>query len=53
MREGLRLVEEREAKPHALRDTVNGSIVEGGRYGEEAVQGFLDEQEAGLSKAGT
>ncbi len=53
VREGLRLVEEREAKLQALRDTVNASIAEGGRYAEAAVQGFLDEQEAGLSKAGT
>jgi antitoxin ParD1/3/4 len=30
VREGLRLVEEREAKLKALRDTVSASIAEGG-----------------------
>ncbi|HBK07420.1 MAG TPA: type II toxin-antitoxin system ParD family antitoxin [Acetobacteraceae bacterium] len=53
VREGLRLVEEREAKLQALRDTVNASITEGGRYSDEDVQKFLDDRVAELAKSGT
>ncbi len=37
VREGLRLVEEREAKLQALRDTLNTSITRGGAHSDEAV----------------
>ena len=37
VREGLRLVEEREAKLQALRDTLNASIARGGAYSDEEV----------------
>lgn len=37
VREGLRLVEEREAKLSALRDTLNASIERGGEYSDEDV----------------
>jgi len=36
--EGLRLVEEREAKLQALRDTLNASIERGGSYTSEQVR---------------
>ena len=37
VREGLRLVEEREAKLEALRETIGASIARGGAHGDEAV----------------
>jgi antitoxin ParD1/3/4 len=37
VREGLRLVEEREAKLQALRETINASIAEGGAYSDEDI----------------
>lgn len=37
VREGLRLVEEREARLQALRDTLAASIAAGGAYGDDAV----------------
>jgi antitoxin ParD1/3/4 len=37
VREGLRLVEEREAKLQALRDTLNISIARGGEHSDDAV----------------
>jgi antitoxin ParD1/3/4 len=37
VREGLRLVEEREAKLQALRETLNTSIARGGAHSDEAV----------------
>ena len=37
VREGLRLVEEREAKLQALRDTLNASITRGGAHSDAAV----------------
>jgi antitoxin ParD1/3/4 len=41
VREGLRLVEEREAKLQALRDTLNASIARGGAHSDEAVGGTI------------
>lgn len=38
VREGLRLVEEREAKLAALRETLNASIERGGAHTSEDVQ---------------
>jgi antitoxin ParD1/3/4 len=37
VREGLRLVEEREAKLQALRDTLDTSIARGGAHGDDEV----------------
>lgn len=42
VREGLRLVEEREAKLQALRDTLNASIEEGGEVTPEELRASLD-----------
>jgi antitoxin ParD1/3/4 len=52
VREGLRLVEEREARLRALRDTLNASIAEGGAAGDEALDAALDAKAADLAKAG-
>ena len=41
VREGLRLVEEREAKLTALRETVNASIERGGAHTSEEVDAHL------------
>jgi antitoxin ParD1/3/4 len=41
MREGLRLVEEREAKLQALRDTLTASIERGGRNSSEDVRAYV------------
>ena len=41
VREGLRLVEEREEKLRALRDRVNASIARGGAYTGEEVLGYV------------
>ncbi len=49
VREGLRLVEEREAKLRALRDTLAASIEEGGEHSTQdvraAMKGRLDGRE--------
>lgn len=37
VREGLRLVEEREAKLQALRETLNASIASGGEHSDSEV----------------
>ena len=42
MREGLRLVEEREAKLQALRDTLNASIARGGSLSDEEVAASVE-----------
>jgi putative addiction module CopG family antidote len=52
VREGLRLVEEREAKLNALRDTLTASIAGGGRNTEDDLEKALDAREAELAKAG-
>ena len=41
VREGLRLVEERETKLIALRDTVNASIERGGSHTSASVRGAI------------
>lgn len=41
VREGLRLVEEREAKLSALRDTLNASIAQGGAHDADDVLAHL------------
>jgi antitoxin ParD1/3/4 len=52
VREGLRLVEEREAKLQALRDTLNASIAEGGGCSGDELAAFLNAKAAELTKAG-
>jgi antitoxin ParD1/3/4 len=52
VREGLRLVEEREAKLQALRDTLNASIAAGGRFTDDELGAALDAQAAEFSKVG-
>jgi len=42
VREGLRLVEEREAKLQALRDTLNASIERGGAHSDEDVGAYVN-----------
>jgi antitoxin ParD1/3/4 len=49
VREGLRLVEEREAKLQSLRDTLNASIARGGRFDDADVGTVLEERAAHLS----
>jgi antitoxin ParD1/3/4 len=52
VREGLRLVEEREAKLQALRDTLNAAIEEGGAATDEVLDAELAVVDAELAKAG-
>jgi antitoxin ParD1/3/4 len=52
VREGLRLVEEREARLQALRQTLNESIAEGGVVSEDEVTAALDAKAAMLAKEG-
>ncbi len=42
VREGLRLVEEREAKLQALRETIEASIARGGERTDEEVGAYVD-----------
>jgi antitoxin ParD1/3/4 len=51
VREGLRLVEEREVKLRALRDSLNAAIAEGGEVSDEDVAAALEERAAALTKA--
>ena len=43
VREGLRLVEEREARLRALRNTLNASIERGGSFTDEEVAAGIEE----------
>ena len=52
VREGLRLVEEREAKLAALRRTIEGSIAEGGAQGQEEVAASLAAKARSLAAEG-
>lgn len=52
VREGLRLVEEREAKLQALREMVNASIDEGGYLSDDEVGKALDAAAAQLAAEG-
>ena len=52
VREGLRLVEEREAKLNALRETLNRSIERGGSVTPEEVRSHLDERMQELKAKG-
>lgn len=52
VREGLRLVEEREAKLEALRETLNASIARGGEHSVDDVRTHLDRVKSELSAQG-
>ena len=52
VREGLRLVEEREAKLNALRQTLDASIAEGGERTQDDVGGALNAKTKALSEEG-
>jgi hypothetical protein len=52
VREGLRLVEEREAKLRALRDTLRASIDAGGEATDQGIDAALDAQTALLRLKG-
>ena len=49
MREGLRLVEEREARLAALRETLDASIAAGGAHGDVEVAAELRAEAARLA----
>lgn len=42
VREGLRLVEEREAKLKALREAIDASIAKGGSHSAKEVDAYVD-----------
>ncbi len=52
VREGLRLVEERETRLQALRETLAASIAAGGQNTEDELTRALDAKEAELARAG-
>lgn len=52
VREGLRLVEEREARLQALRETINASLAEGGSVTDEEMQDSLQAHAEALRRAG-
>ncbi|MGO4440242.1 type II toxin-antitoxin system ParD family antitoxin [Rhizobium sp. RAF56] len=52
VREGLRLVEEREAKLIALRREIAEAVAEGGYVTEEEMTAALDEVESALTREG-
>jgi antitoxin ParD1/3/4 len=52
VREGLRLVEEREAKLQALRRTLDASIAAGGSFTDDDVAVDLDAQADALAAQG-
>ena len=52
VREGLRLVEEREAKLKSLRATLDASIERGGSHSDQDLNAALDAKAAQLAKSG-
>lgn len=52
VREGLRLVEEREAKLAALRETIDAAIERGGSYTDDQVRAAIEARLARFSSAG-
>jgi len=52
VREGLRLVEEREAKLAALRETINASIEAGGEVSDEELDAAIEARVAELKQQG-
>ena len=51
VREGLRLVEEREEKLKALRETINASIERGGSHSPDDVRAFVRAKMNALQEA--
>ena len=52
VREGLRLVEERERKLAALREAIEASIAAGGDVSEEELDAALEEEAEALRREG-
>ena len=52
VREGLRLVEEREARLRALKETLNASIAEGGSFTDDDVAAAIAAKAAELAAQG-
>jgi antitoxin ParD1/3/4 len=52
VREGLRLVEEREARLRALGDTLNASIAEGGDFSDDDVAEAIETKAGELARQG-
>jgi antitoxin ParD1/3/4 len=52
VREGLRLVEEREARLRALRDTIDAAVAEGGSVTDEEMGASLQAHAEVLRRAG-
>jgi antitoxin ParD1/3/4 len=52
IREGLRLLEERDRKLQALRETLDNSIAQGGEVTEEELDAALEAKAAQLAKEG-
>ncbi len=52
VREGLRLVEEREMKLRALRESLNDAIAKGGAADDDVLAAELAEQAAALTNSG-
>ncbi len=52
VREGLRLVEERETELQALRATLDASIVAGGHIDDDGLDAALDQQTKELRRRG-
>ena len=52
VREGMRLVEEREAKLNALRETLRASIAEDGLHTEDELEQALEAADAKLAQEG-
>lgn len=52
VREGLRLVEEREAKLTALRATLEASLAAGGEVGEDELDAAIAARSAELARKG-
>ena len=52
VREGLRLVEEREAKLRALRETLNASIAGGGDVSDDELDAALAAEAKDLAREG-
>ena len=50
VREGLRLLEQKEAKLQALRETIHASIAEGGSFTDDEVGKAIDAELAGLAQ---
>lgn len=52
VREGLRLVEEREAKLEALRETLNASIARGGENSAADIEAMIEDTAEQLRRDG-